>query len=225
MPRKRMIDPTIWEDENFGKLSKDARLLFIGLFSNADDEGRIRANPSYIRSTIFMYDDLSIKKIEDLTKEVCSIMNSVSFYEVNENKFIQLVKWNDYQKQQKDRVQASILPSLASAKQVLSSSIADAKQMLTQVKLSKDKISQVKLSKDKASLTYLTDDILQEIVNDYQVPLSFVQSKLDDMKNWSAANGKTYKDYNAALRNWVKKDAINIRKEEYAKSKVAIILD
>ena len=40
MARKRMIDPNIWDSEDFSKLSILGRLLFIGMFSNADDEGR-----------------------------------------------------------------------------------------------------------------------------------------------------------------------------------------
>ena len=44
MARKRMIDPGIWQSEDFAKMSTLGKLVFIGLFSNADDEGRGRAN-------------------------------------------------------------------------------------------------------------------------------------------------------------------------------------
>lgn len=37
-----MIDPNIWQSEDFAGLSTLAKLVFIGLFSNADDEGEIR---------------------------------------------------------------------------------------------------------------------------------------------------------------------------------------
>ena len=40
MARKRMIDPAIWQSQDFSRLSMLAKLVFIGLFSYADDEGR-----------------------------------------------------------------------------------------------------------------------------------------------------------------------------------------
>lgn len=46
MPRKRMIDPGIWTDDDLGRLGFAERLLFIGLFSLADDEGLIRGSAS-----------------------------------------------------------------------------------------------------------------------------------------------------------------------------------
>lgn len=53
MARKRMIDPNIWDSEDFGKLSDLSKLVFIGLFSLADDEGRGRCNPGYLKSKLF----------------------------------------------------------------------------------------------------------------------------------------------------------------------------
>lgn len=69
----------------------------------------------------------------------------------------------------------------------------------------------------------LENEDFQQIADDYHVPLSFVLSKWEDLENWCKAKGKTYKDYKAALRNWVKKDALSIRKEANGKSKITII--
>ncbi len=106
-----MIDPSIWQDENFGQLSMCARLLFIGLFSNADDEGKIRANDSYIRSTIFMYDDIALADVRQAVDEVATKVRSIELYEIDGNRYIQLKKWSEYQKQREERIQKSILPS------------------------------------------------------------------------------------------------------------------
>jgi len=59
----------------------------------------------------------------------------------------------------------------------------------------------------------ITDDAIKTIAEDYQVPESFVRSKVDDIKNYTASTGKKYKDYVATLRNWVKKDSLQMRKE------------
>ena len=44
MARKRMIDPSIWTDEGMAALTPRQQLLYIGLVSNADDDGRLRGS-------------------------------------------------------------------------------------------------------------------------------------------------------------------------------------
>lgn len=69
------------------------------------------------------------------------------------------------------------------------------------------------------SLEDLTQDVIGKIAEDYRLPLAFVASKADDLKNYCASHGKTYKDYSAALRNWVKKDAEKIVHDQHLPSK------
>ena len=97
MARKRMIDPCIWESEDFAKLSFFARLVWIGLFSNADDAGRGKGNSAYIKSQIFAYDDkLTVKEIDNALAEIEKIM-SVRFYEVDGKRYYQLENWHKFQ--------------------------------------------------------------------------------------------------------------------------------
>lgn len=98
MARKRMIDPSIWINEGFGTLSTLGKLVFIGLFSIADDEGKGKANPAYIKAVLFPYnDDLRIADIEKTLSEISSKM-SVIFYSCDENKYYTLTSWNTFQK-------------------------------------------------------------------------------------------------------------------------------
>ena len=69
MARRRMIDPNIWQSEDVAELSMFARLLLIGLISNADDEGRGKANPVFLKSTIFPYDEISIEEVKKALEE------------------------------------------------------------------------------------------------------------------------------------------------------------
>ena len=64
MARKRMVDPNFWTDEKLGECSIQERMLFMGLISNADDEGYGRANPKLLKSLIFPYDDLRASDLE-----------------------------------------------------------------------------------------------------------------------------------------------------------------
>lgn len=95
--RKRMIDPGIWTSEDFSNLSMLARLIWIGLISNADDEGRGKANSAYLKSQLFPYDDeLALKKIDNALIEIEKTM-SIHFYEVEGKKYYQLTKWEKFQ--------------------------------------------------------------------------------------------------------------------------------
>jgi hypothetical protein len=108
MARKRMIDPSWLESQSLGKCSRTGRLLFIGLITLADDEGRLRGDPVFLRNTIFPYDeDL---KTEDIIIELEALQESdcIRFYSVNSLNFILLPKWRGYQRI--DRPTASKLP-------------------------------------------------------------------------------------------------------------------
>ena len=108
MARKRMIDPNIWESEDFSKLSVFARFLFIGMFSNADDEGRGRAKPVYLKSVIFPYDEhIRMTDMEKALKEIAERM-SVVFYEHGGNQYYELTHWKKWQRVEKP--QKSLIP-------------------------------------------------------------------------------------------------------------------
>lgn len=97
MARKRMIDPGIWDSEDFSRLSVWARLVFIGLFSNADDEGRGRAHPVYLKSILFPYDEeLAVADIKTALQEIEAVM-SVTFYERQGKQFYMLRHWRQFQ--------------------------------------------------------------------------------------------------------------------------------
>lgn len=90
-------------------MSTLGKLVFIGLFSNADDEGRGRANPTYLKSILFPYEE-SIRSadIDKTLSEISSNM-SVVFYSCNGSSYYSLTKWYDWQKIEKP--QDSKLPA------------------------------------------------------------------------------------------------------------------
>lgn len=64
-----------------------------------------------------------------------------------------------------------------------------------------------------SDISSLGESEFKEIAEHYQVPLTFVMSCYDSLVNYCEAHGKRYKNYLAALRNFVKSDALKIRKE------------
>jgi len=226
MARKRMIDPTIWEDEEFGSLSMTAKILFIGLFSNADDEGRIRANSAYLKSTIFMYDNIGLKAIEETLLEVSQKLSTVKVYKVNGKQYVSLTNWCEYQKQHKDRIQISTLPvyvgQMTDNVGQMTDNVGVDKVSIDKVSIDKIRRGEERLGEERGTHS-LTENDLEVIAQDYHVPLPFVKSKYDDLLNYCASKGKSYKDYKATLRNWVKADAFKIKQDQYGKSKISVI--
>ena len=74
-----------------------------------------------------------------------------------------------------------------------------------------------------STIDSLTEVELSKIAEEYNVPMAFVISKLDDLKNYCESKGRVYKNYLATLKNFVKKDAVSIRREENGKSKITVI--
>ncbi len=64
MARIRSIKPKFWDDVKIGRISRDARLLYIGLWTFADDLGVVIADPVWLKSKIFPYDRIQIQQLE-----------------------------------------------------------------------------------------------------------------------------------------------------------------
>jgi len=106
--RIRSIKPEFWESESLGRVSREARLLFIGLFSCCDDVGRARASSRLLASRLFPYDDDAFKRlpswIAELEKQGC-----IRIYVVDGESYLDLPKWANHQKIDKPSI--SKLPS------------------------------------------------------------------------------------------------------------------
>lgn len=98
MARQRFIWPELWKDKRFGELKHDEQVLFIALFSLADDEGRLSADPMLLRSEVFAYKDYTAKRVRTIRDHVAEKMPNVWLYEADGLEYIQLRKWSDYQR-------------------------------------------------------------------------------------------------------------------------------
>lgn len=58
MARIRMIKPEFFDDPDLAALSFPARLFFIGLWTQADREGRLLDDPRRLKARLFPYDDV-----------------------------------------------------------------------------------------------------------------------------------------------------------------------
>jgi hypothetical protein len=98
MPRIRNLKPDLWADEGFGSLDYCGRLTWIGLITQADDEGRLLYRPRILRTTVFPYDDSFTDQTMIACLEKLERRGMILVYEAGDNKLIQIVNWSKHQK-------------------------------------------------------------------------------------------------------------------------------
>ncbi len=108
MPRIRSIKPYIWGDDALGGVSRDARLLFVGMMTQADDDGRLVATGSALAGAIYPYDDLPTRLVERWRDELRSA-GLIRVYRAGRATYAVLVGWDKHQRIQKR--QPSSLPA------------------------------------------------------------------------------------------------------------------
>lgn len=107
-PRIRTLKPEIWQDEEVGRLDHSERLLFIGLITMADDEGRLRALVPAIAGHVFPYDDSAAAKVKRWLKAIANT-GLIVCYEHAGTPYVQIVGWAKHQKI--NRAQESKIPA------------------------------------------------------------------------------------------------------------------
>ena len=97
MARRRLIDPGVWYSGHFKRFNNRQRLLWIGLISMSDDEGKFKAEPAVIKSSVFPFDRINPKVISvDLQK--IEEEGLIKRYEIDGDVYGRIVKWTKYQK-------------------------------------------------------------------------------------------------------------------------------
>jgi len=196
-----MLDPGIWTDEGFLEMSMAARLLFIGLVSHADDEGRGVASPRSLRAKVFPGDVLSDEEIRSLKDEVATHVRCM-FYEHEGGEYYELGKWKSHQSVQ--HAKDSTYPSSNGTVTVQSrDSTLHSNELVNEIDnkivyalhVSLSEKEHAKLEKEHGAETLA---LAIEKVSAYQ-----------------EAHGKRYKSAAGALRQW----GIRAAKEELAKGK------
>src|SRR5690242_17518335 len=97
MARIRTIKPEFPQSETIGKLSRDARLLFIQLWTVADDSGRLRGNIAYLSGALYPYDDDARDKIGDWLTEL-ERAGCVRCYQVEGKQYIDIPSFLKHQR-------------------------------------------------------------------------------------------------------------------------------
>lgn len=97
MARNRMIKPGFWDDEKLAtNCSRNARLLFIGLWNYSDDYGVVKGHPLWLKNQIFSYDNITIAKFEEWLGELSKLKRIIPFT-VNNEQYFYITHFLDHQ--------------------------------------------------------------------------------------------------------------------------------
>lgn len=117
MARVRMIKPGFFLSEDIAELSPHARLLFIGLWSLADREGRLLDKPKTIKAQILPHDSVDVDAL--LSELGCAeTYDKAPFiirYEVQGMPLIQITRFAKHQNPHKREVESLLPPCTPSA--------------------------------------------------------------------------------------------------------------
>ena len=97
MARIRTIKPSFWGDDKVSELSLEARLLFLGLISMADDDGRFLASHNSIAGYVFPNDEIPVKRLVAWLDEI-QRGGLVVFYNGGRVKYGAIPKFRDHQR-------------------------------------------------------------------------------------------------------------------------------
>lgn len=116
MARIRTIKPEFPQSESMGNVSRDARLLFVLLWTICDDEGKSRGNSRMLASLLFPYDDDAPAMIDswmsELEEEGCVVR-----YQSGGSTYLQVLNWLNHQKI--DKPSKSKIPDFDESSRIL----------------------------------------------------------------------------------------------------------
>ena len=99
--RRRMIEPGFWSSAKIGQLSIEARLLFIGSWTFADDYGVLLDNNMQLFANVFPYESenqtMNIPKFIELKDELIE-KGFFKQFEDGGKKLLWVYKWKQHQK-------------------------------------------------------------------------------------------------------------------------------
>lgn len=107
MPRARNIKPGLFKNELLGEADPIYSLLFVGLWTLADREGRLENRPKKIRAELFPY-----RFDIDVTTGLAWLMDNsfINIYEIDGVSYIQVNNWRRHQSPHHKEVDSVIPP-------------------------------------------------------------------------------------------------------------------
>jgi hypothetical protein len=98
MARARNIKPGFFKNADLAANGERAQLLFAGLWTIADKEGRLKDDPRWIRVEILPYSEIVDADVDALLNALATGPDPfINRYEVDGRKYLQVVNWQEHQ--------------------------------------------------------------------------------------------------------------------------------
>lgn len=99
MARIRTIKPEMPRDKKLASLSRDARLTFVYLMTQADDEGFVSGEPRELLASLYPHDaDVSEVVLEGWIGGELAGAGLVELLDGKDGRLVRLVKWKEHQR-------------------------------------------------------------------------------------------------------------------------------
>src|SRR5438105_15942569 len=98
--RIRTIKPEFWRSDDITALSREDRLLFIGLWSYVDDNGVGRDDYRTVAAELFAFEE-DMKDAREFVREGLATLSRallISRYEVDGKAYLHVTNWTKHQK-------------------------------------------------------------------------------------------------------------------------------
>ena len=232
MARNRVIKPSFWSDDKVGRLTRDVRLLFIGMLNFADDLGVIYGEANVIKAKIFPHDDIESKQVKEWLKDLVDI-GMIAPIQFDNKQFYAIVNFGKHQTINRPNTRDTNVPN-----ELLPTLISQSRKTTKTRKLKeqnkKENVNTVNVEvEDNASYENfkkwcnehapnvlkmsqpITALQLQKLKDDFGVDM--VCHYLEQMNNWKPLLTKCT-NANKTLRNWIKRDEQTSIAEQSQKS-------
>lgn len=115
MARIRTYKPDFWTDPKVVSMSMSARMLLLGIFSFADDAGRMEHNALRLKMQVFPAEPFTAHEIEKMVGEMLN-QALIELYVIDDRTYLQVCRWAEWQKIEKPT--ASRIPPNPSTKRI-----------------------------------------------------------------------------------------------------------
>jgi hypothetical protein len=219
MPKIRGIHPDIWTDEDFVELSPFARLLWVGMWNYACDNGHLRDRSKQIKMRVLPTDDVNcaelLRELES-NGRIARVDGWITIPNFSKKQrpdkrywvtceAVGCVKPADPERETRGGHMGTRRANVGATSGPLVDGEGDGDGEL-KVKVTTTSPVADAPAKKPSRATKRPDDFKPtqahvDLAADLGVDLRGEWAKFCD---WCDANGKTYKDWSAALRNWIR---------------------
>src|SRR5438132_6602197 len=201
MPRARNLKPSFFTNDELAELSPLTRLLFAGLWTIADREGRLEDRPKRIKTEVLPYDVCKINRmLQDLHDH-----GFIFRYATEGRQYIQILAFVKHQNPHVKEGPSTIpAPCLPGANPVLVPENPEQAGLIPDSGfLSPDSGSRIPDTARKRATPLPPDFKISDRVQTWAADKGYTQliERLEHFIGYVRANGKTYADWDDAFMN------------------------